>query len=198
MGAMQRVALLFSFAAIGCGGSSGSAAAGSMPDATASDSSDGAPTEPDGGLDGEAADAEDASYAICPPILPSFSSILAQMLSTSGCGTNRPNNCHSASGASRTGTGNLLDFTADAAAVYAELLGPNGTGQWARNLQGTAHVQEVVPGDASASFLYVKLQLPALNDPQYGECMPPTSPGSVCPAAVDAVKQWIEQGAAAN
>jgi hypothetical protein len=176
-----------------------------MPDATANDSSTDSQAEPDGsadaGTDSEGADARgDASYTVCPPgITPSFRTILAQMLSTSGCGTNRPQNCHSASGASLQGTGNLLDFSADASTVYAELLGQNGTGALARNLQGSVHpLLEVVPGDASASYLYVKLQLPTLMDPQYGECMPPTAPGSVCPAAVDAVRQWIEQGAPAN
>jgi hypothetical protein len=129
---------------------------------------------------------------------PTFSSILAKMLATSSCGSDRGLNCHSASGAGPMGTGNLLDLSADAATVYAELVGPDGGGAWATNIAGSAHVLRVVPGDASASLLYIKLLLKTSTDPQYGEVMPPDSPGALCPAALDAVKQWIDQGASAN
>jgi hypothetical protein len=173
-----------------------------MPDATAMDSaapgSDAGPQ--DAGASSDATDAEsDGSYSVCPPgISATFSSILTTMLATSSCGTNRGALCHSAAGAAPTGTGNLLDLSADASAVYEELLGPDGGGAWAANIAGSAHVQRVVPGDASASFLYIKLTLKALVDPQYGQVMPSGYPGAVCPEALDAVKQWIDQGAAAN
>jgi hypothetical protein len=106
-------------------------------------------------------------------------------------------NCHSTSGASATtGAGNLLDFTLDASAVYHELLGADGGGQRATNVNGTAKVLRVVPGDAGASMLYIKLTLLTNNDPHYGAGMPLGAAGSVCPAAVDAIKTWIDKGAA--
>jgi hypothetical protein len=136
-----------------------------------------------------------ASYAICPPdIDASFGSLVTTMFVTTGCGTNKTNNCHSASGASMRGTGNGLDFTVDAAAIYAQLLGDGG-GAPSTNLSGSAHVLRVVPGDASASMLYIKLQLTSPADPQYGAGMPLDTPGSVCPAALAAVRDWINGGA---
>jgi hypothetical protein len=153
---------------------------------------------------GEVADASigDAgpNYAVCPPdIDASFASILTKMLATSSCGTDRAFNCHSASGAAATGTGNLLDLTVDAAAVYNELVGPpDGGGVYATNLSGDASVLRVAPGDASASMLYIKLILTTTMDPQYGAGMPLDNPGSVCPAALDAVRAWIDRGAAPN
>jgi hypothetical protein len=113
------------------------------------------------------------------------------------CGTTTQYNCHSASGAAASGTGNLLDFSVDAAAVYEQLLGDGG-GHSSTNLSGSAHLLRVVPGDASASFFYIKLLLTNPADPQYGAGMPLTAPGSVCPAALDAVKAWIDQGAPRN
>jgi hypothetical protein len=137
-----------------------------------------------------------ASYAICPPdIDASFGSLVTTMFVTTGCGTNKTNNCHSASGASVRGTGNGLDFTVDAAAIYAQLLGDGG-GAPSTNLSGSAHVLRVVPGDASASMLYIKLQLTSAADPLYGAGMPLDTPGSVCPEALDAVRDWINGGAA--
>jgi hypothetical protein len=139
-------------------------------------------------------------YVVCLPGLDaSFGSLYTQMFSTSSCGTDRPLNCHSGSGASPRGTGNLLDFEAGAAQVYAELLGPDGGGHRSTNLAGSlTHVLRVVPGDASASMLYIKLMLTTSADPQYGAGMPLDYPGSVCPATIDAVKTWINEGAAQN
>jgi hypothetical protein len=193
------VAWFLLLGALGCGGStvaaSADAGASSVRDATVV--GEGGPPAPP--PDAEAGADIDAYFEVCPPgIDATFSSILTKMLATSGCGTDRVLNCHSASGAAPRGTGNLQDYSADAATVYAELLGPDGGGQWATNLSGTARVKEVVPGDASASFLYIKLVLTTSADVQYGAGMPLDKPGSVCPAAVEAVKQWIEQGAAAN
>jgi hypothetical protein len=194
------VAWLLLLGAFGCGGTvaaSADAGASSMRDATVA--GEGGPPEADGGYSPPPDADIDAGFAVCPPgIDATFNSILTKMLATSGCGSDRLLNCHSASGAAPSGTGNLQDYSADAATVYAELLGPYGGGKWATNLSGNAHVKEVVPGDASASFLYIKLVLKTSADLQYGAGMPLENPGSVCPAAVDAVKQWIEQGAAAN
>jgi hypothetical protein len=137
-------------------------------------------------------------YAVCPPdIDASYGSLLTQMFATSSCGTDRVLNCHSASGAAPRGTGNLLDFSVDAAAVYEQLLGDGG-GHSSTNLSGTARVLRVVPGDASASMLYIKLILTAPADKNYGAGMPLDFPGSVCPEAVEAVKKWIDEGAPRN
>ena len=80
--------------------------------------------------------------------------------------------------------------------MYAELLGADGGGQRSVDAQGDAGevVLRVAPGDASASLLYIKLAMTALYDPRYGEAMPPVD--TVCPAAIDAVKAWIDDGAA--
>ena len=135
------------------------------------------------------------SYVVCPPdIDASFGSLVSTMFVASGCGSGRANNCHSASGAGPRGTGNGLDFSVDAAAIYAELLGDGG-GAPSTNLSGTAHVLRVVPGDAGASMLYMKLLLTTGNDPQYGAGMPLDAPGSVCPEALAAVRDWINGGA---
>jgi hypothetical protein len=115
-----------------------------------------------------------------------------RVFSTSSCGTNNPNNCHSKTGS--IAAGNHLDFTAGANGVYKEFLGDGG-GQQATNAQGDVQVLRVVPGDAGASMLYIKLTLKGVNDPHYGAGMPLTDPGSICPEALDAVKTWIDQGA---
>ncbi len=144
---------------------------------------------------GEGGGTDSSTYAVCPSGLqPTFGSIVTRMLATASCGTNVVDGCHSHTGAPMTG--NLLDFTLDAGDVYVELLGPDAGGRTAVNLAGDAGpVFRVVPGDAGASMLYIKLTLPG-NDPRYGRGMPWTAPGSVCPAAIDAVKSWIDQGAA--
>jgi hypothetical protein len=167
----------------------------------------------DGGLDavaevGTGADAGDAGdaglhlhYAVCPDAMaPTFPSIYGRMLATGGCGVGASYDCHSSTGAlpvADGGTGSLLDFSLDAAAVYEELLGDGG-GYPSTNVRGDAGgiVLRVAPGDASASLLYIKLALPTENDPRYGTAMPPT--GLVCPSALDAVRAWIDDGAGPN
>ncbi|HEY8088956.1 MAG TPA: hypothetical protein VIF09_13950 [Polyangiaceae bacterium] len=130
---------------------------------------------------------------VCPPdIDASFGSIYGQMLSTSSCGSGS-SSCHSTAGASFS---NLLDYSLDAGAVYAELLGQDGGGHRATNVAGDASVLRVVPFEAGASMLYIKLTLTTKTDPSYGAGMPLTAPGQVCPAVLDAVKTWIDNGAA--
>jgi hypothetical protein len=144
----------------------------------------------------EAGEVEEAGYAVCPDgMAPTFDSIYGQMLSTSSCGANS-NSCHSTVGASAKGVGNLMDFSLEAGAVYAELLGPDGGGQFATNLdQPSVRVLRVAPYDAGASMLYIKLTLDSGMNPMYGSGMPLTAPGSVCPPAVEAVATWINSGA---
>jgi hypothetical protein len=122
----------------------------------------------------------------------SFGSIYGAMLSTPSCGSGTPNNCHSTSGALQAST---LDFSLDAGAVYAELLGDGG-GVPAKNIDHpNVAVLRVAPFSPDASMLYIKLTLDAGNDPQYGSGMPLTAPGSVCPEALSAVRAWIGAGA---
>jgi hypothetical protein len=160
--------------------------------AACSDGSAASPSVP-GASDAGAAE---AGYAVCVPDLDaSFASLLGTVFSTASCGTNVTGNCHSASGSAPSGTGNLLDFTLDAGAVYAELVGDGG-GAPSADIAGSAgHIPRVAPFDAGASMLYIKLTLKTSADPTYGAGMPLTDPGSVCPATLDAIKTWIDQGA---
>jgi hypothetical protein len=135
-------------------------------------------------------------YIVCPDGMDaSFGSIYNKMLSTAvaSCGA-LGFGCHSTFASKQTGS--LLDFSLDASAVYAELLGPDGGGAPSTNIAGDAGgtVLRVVPGDADASMLYIKLTL-TTGDPRYGAGMPLYTPGSVCPAALDAVRAWIDKGA---
>ncbi|HEY6460709.1 MAG TPA: hypothetical protein VIY73_11180 [Polyangiaceae bacterium] len=145
--------------------------------------------------------AEEPSYVVCPDGMDAtFGSIYTLMLSqasaTSGCGTQGSlNTCHSTLGAKSTGMG--LDYSLDAGAVFAELLGDAGTGRVAANIGSTngTHVLRVVPYDAGASMLYIKLTLDSGANADYGSGMPLNDPGSVCPAAAQAVADWINSGA---
>ena len=125
----------------------------------------------------------------------SFSAIYTRMLATASCG-DQSVACHSTVGATRTRS--LLDFTLDASAVYAELLGDGG-GEPATNPCGDAGrvLLRVVPYDAGASLLYIKLTLTSC-DPRYGAGMPLFTPGSVCPPTLEALKTWIDDGAKPN
>jgi hypothetical protein len=139
-------------------------------------------------------------YGLCPDAMaPTFPSILTQMFATASCGTNSTYDCHSTSGAlpkNEGGTGSLLDFSLDAAAVYEELLGDGG-GHPSVNIEGEAGaVPRVVPGDPDASLLYIKLAMPTASDPRYGLAMPPNI--LPCPATLDTVRAWIADGAAAH
>jgi hypothetical protein len=174
--------------------------------ALASGCNEGSPASPafDGGGGGDATLRSDAEvFAVCPDAVDAtFGSIYTLMLNTpssqTGCGTSNPTTCHSTSGSKSTGS--LLDYSLDASAVYAELLGDGG-GHPAANVDDFSnHVLRVVPGDAGASLLYIKLTLdgsvPADGGPLiYGQGMPLSTPGSVCPAAVQAVADWINAGA---
>jgi len=181
-------ALAFALAASGC--DSGSPASPAFQ-STAGEADTG----------GEAGQAE-AGFAVCPPdVDATFGSIYTQILSTPSCGTNNPITCHSSSGS--LSAGNLLDLSLDAGAVavYAALLGADGGGYLSTNedhppgSEGGVSVLRVVPGDAAASMLYIKLTTKSSNDPQYGSGMPLTAPGSVCPATLAAVQGWINAGA---
>ena len=137
-------------------------------------------------------------YGLCPDAMgPTFPSIVTQMFATASCGTNAQFDCHSTTGAlsrSEGGTGSLLDFSLDAATIYAELLG-DGSGEPAVNIEGDAGgLLRVAPGQPDASLLYIKLAMPTGFDPRYGLAMPPNV--LPCPAVLDTVRAWIDDGAA--
>jgi hypothetical protein len=81
---------------------------------------------------------------------------------------------------------------------YTALLGPDGKGQMAANIAGTAKLLRVKPGDPAGSFLPIKLQIKIKNNPQYGAGMPLSNPGSVCPDTIAQISQWIAGGALNN
>jgi hypothetical protein len=128
-------------------------------------------------------------YTICPDSIDaSFGSIVQNLLGTIGC----TSICHvPGKGLPQNGD---LDFDLDASGIYQELLGDGG-GEPAKNEQGTAYVLRVDPFHPDASLLYIKLNLHTDLDKLYGGGMPNNAPGTVCPAAVDAVGTWISQGA---
>lgn len=147
------------------------------------------------------AGSDSSPYGLCPGDMDaSYSSLFTQMFATTGCGTDKVNACHSPSGAQpidEGGTGSLLDFTLDARAVYEELLGADGGGVVAQNVQGSLEGGlRVVPGDADASLLFIKFAMPGASDPAYGEAMPPDV--APCPQAIDTLQAWINQGAPEN
>ncbi|MGH7281919.1 MAG: hypothetical protein ACRELY_10375 [Polyangiaceae bacterium] len=131
----------------------------------------------------------EAGVSLCPQLDPTFSSIRGKLLETDTCGSAR-SNCHSASATLPTPP---LDYGADASALYFELLGDGGSKAF--NPSGyDKSLLRVVPGDAGASFLYIKLITKTKSD-RYGPGMPFDHPGALCPEAVDAVKTWIDNGA---
>jgi hypothetical protein len=138
-----------------------------------------------------------ATYAVCPTgIDASFGSIYGLMLSPPATCGSANDSCHSTAGAMNL---DALDFSLDPGGVYVALLGPDGGGQVSFNLDHPdVKVLRVAPGDAGGSMLYIKLVTTSSDDPNYGSGMPLTAPGSVCPATVAAVRDWINAGAAQN
>ena len=121
---------------------------------------------------------------ICPTTMQAHFSSIRQELFAKSCGTGGTS-CHSASGSVDSGG---LDLATD---PYHALVGKN-----AANLSGSVTgLVRVKPGDPDNSFLVIKLRTMSSADPRYGSGMPFTSPGSVCGGAVDAITQWIAQGA---
>jgi hypothetical protein len=153
----------------------------------------GSPASPAAGPAVEASDA--GTFAVCPPGMDaSFGSIYSQMLGTQSCGAGN-DKCHDTN--ARSNVGVSLDYSLDAAAVFAELVG-DGSGVPAANIAGDAQVRRVAPFDADASLLFLKLGITSKADPLYGSGMPFTAPGSVCPQARAAVQAWINGGAQLN
>jgi len=117
-----------------------------------------------------------------------FDSIHTKVFAVS-CGTGG-NTCHSRRGSGNSGQLNLADDP------YTALLGPDGNGAKANNIEGTEkNLRRVVPGDPDQSFLVIKLSTRSSQDPKYGSGMPFGAPGSVCPDALATIRAWIEDGA---
>jgi len=148
------------------------------------------------GLDVPCSDFDGGGYRVCPcNIEPTFSSIYTKVMATDSCGADRNGACHSATGGINSGV-LYYEFEGgfDPRAAYVEFLGADGGGAPAQNVEGMVPIKRVVPGSPDASMLYIKVTTMGI-DPKYGHGMPRDFPGSVCPATVDAVRTWIEQGA---
>jgi hypothetical protein len=179
-------------------------------------SSEGSPASPSfqGGpvLDASvvSTDGGDAGYLVCPPGLDaSFSDLLNRVMATQeSCGTSMVYNCHSPTGATPAGVGSLLNLALadsgvegglDPALIYRELVNHPSTNYQCTDPKAVCQsILRVAPGDSGASLLYIKLTLKTTTDPHYGEGMPLSAPGSICPEALDAFKTWIDQGAKLN
>jgi hypothetical protein len=156
----------------------------------------GSPASPVGLSPPPDAGVEETSAALCPPGMDaSWGSIYTQLIGTPGCGSNN-DSCHDSK--ARANTVSPIDYSLDAAAVYTEFLGDGGGAPAGNENHPSVQILRVKPFDADASMLYLKLIITSQNDPQYGAGMPKTAPGSVCPAAVAAVADWINGGAPNN
>jgi len=125
----------------------------------------------------------------CPALEATYSSIDRNLFLV-GCGTsgNKAFNCHATEGAQGS---SFLDLSGDA---FTQLVG-----RTAVNPLGDAKDLVLVkPGDPDGSFLVQKLRLMSAFDPHLGSGMPADAPGSICPTSVDAVAQWIRDGAGRN
>jgi hypothetical protein len=183
--------VLACWVAAGCSGQLGDTASprfegGATVDVTVGDA--GAQTDSDGS-DGA------IGYKVCPDSIDaSFGSIESNLLGTTGC----VSNCHGQPTQGMMPLG-YIDFQEDASFVYAELLGDGG-GELSVNSESTPPnlpINRVTPFDPDASMLYQKLILTSFSN-TYGSGMPLgglNGASSVCPAAVDAVRVWIMEGA---
>jgi hypothetical protein len=122
------------------------------------------------------------------PLQPTFSSLERGLFSQSCSGCHYPT--YSVNGAAGG-----LDFTAPPATIYAALVS-SGVSNDSFDVGRTAFPERVVPGNAEQSLLYQKLARDAPGD--HGSQMPPTRAGPFDPAALAAVRAWIESGAPNN
>lgn len=131
----------------------------------------------------------DGGIGVCFPVAARFSEINGSYFQV-GCGT-ASNRCHSADSATGTIVYSSLDLTGD---PWARLVNVR-----AENLIGRADAGVLVaPGDPAHSYLLTKIELQSFKDPQLGAGMPPAHPGTDCPAELEAVRQWIAEGAQHN
>lgn len=128
-------------------------------------------------------------WTVCPDDLqPTFTDIRDRVLLQS-CGTGG-SGCHSAEGSVYSGG---LDLESSA---YLGLLGPEGEGAAAQNIEGTVSgLFRVRPFDLELSLLVHKLSTTNESGGPYGRGMPRPTPGSICPESLQAIRTWIEEGA---
>ena len=121
---------------------------------------------------------------ICPPgIQPTYPSI-AQALFAPSC-----TSCHAGALAPSSGG---LDLSGDAFAALVNVVAQNSQAEPASRPPGLLRVR---PGDPEGSLLYQKLLIGPTPSPTFGGGMPPASPGQVCQAVREAVRQSIASGA---
>ena len=124
-------------------------------------------------------------YAVCPSgATTTFTGVKAIFTSCVSCHTPTPAATTPCNGAPCGG----LDLETD----------PHGAlvGVTANNADGTANpILLVKASDPGNSLLYRKLTITTTASLLYGRGMPYATPGSVCPAALAAVKGWIDAGA---
>ena len=131
----------------------------------------------------------DGGIGVCFPLQARFSDINANYLQV-GCGTSS-NKCHSADAAAGSIVYSSLDLSGD---PWRHLVNVRAENLIGRTDAGTL----VAPGDPPHSFLLTKIELRSFKDPQLGPGMPPAHPGTDCPAELEAVRQWIAEGAQHN
>ncbi|HKB75091.1 MAG TPA: hypothetical protein VKC58_00755 [Myxococcales bacterium] len=125
----------------------------------------------------------------CPALQPTYSSIDRGLFQVScGASGSKGINCHSPEGA---GSASFLDLSGDA---YARLVNRTAVNP----LGDLKDLLLVKPGDPDASFLVQKLRLTTALDAHLGSGMPADAPGSICASSVDAIAQWIREGAGRN
>jgi hypothetical protein len=138
---------------------------------------------------------DERNYAVClADTSPTFTNLRTHLFPVS-CAV--AGACHLMADATSTVLrgGGGLDLETD---VYVHLLGANGMGASANNQEGALRdLIRVKPGDPDGSFLLIKLQLTTTSQ-DYGTGMPFTAPGSVCPATLSTIRNWILQGAPNN
>ena len=124
-----------------------------------------------------------AGTRACPTLQPTYSSINRALFQV-GCGV-KVRNCHAFDSAV------VESGPSFAGELYSRLVGAP-----AANRQGAARgLLLVSPGDPEHSFLLIKLRLTAPLDPQYGGGQPASAPGTLCPADLATIEQWIRNGA---
>ena len=123
-----------------------------------------------------------SSSGICPAGIEATFSSINQRLFQVTCTA-----CHSGAQASSSGG---LDLSGD---PFGRLVNIP-----AQNIQGSAVLSRVAPGDPDGSLLYQKLLIGATRSPQFGEGMPLGAPGTVCQQTRDAIRSWILAGALDN
>ena len=90
----------------------------------------------------------------------------------------------------------IVKWRIRAFALVALLLLGDGGGAAAQNIAGSATgLVRMKPFDPAHSFLLIKLSTTARADPAFGHGMPFPAPGSVCPATLQAIADWIDAGA---